>query len=219
MRLPDGAWRDPHMLRAWRAHDFRAVFLLAGRRGLTPDIIADTAGLPIDLVVGVMKGNAVLGFSSGVVESIATGFGMPDEIRGLLGLAPHKASPAGNATSQSCETAESRRTRKPGDAETGKRPRLRATASDGQSDGDFHAELVRFMAARGIGVRELARRTHYTAGYISNVCSKKKSPSLEAVELIDRALDADGKLTGLARSCANSDSTPVPAGSASCASR
>ena len=132
MRLPDGAWRDPHMLRAWRAHDFRAVFLLAGRRGLTPDIIADTAGLPIDLVVGVMKGNAVLGFSSGVVESIATGFGMPDEIRGLLGLAPHKASPAGNATSQSCETAESRRTRKPGDAETGKRP---AVSTGGSNSG------------------------------------------------------------------------------------
>ncbi len=68
------------------------------------------------------------------------------------------------------------------------------------------------MAARGVGVRELARRTHYTAGYISNVCNEKKSPSLEAVEIIDRALDAGGRLTGLVRSPASSDSMPVAVG-------
>lgn len=44
VRLPDGTWRDPQLVRAWRAHDFRAVFLLAGRVGLTPDIIADNTG-------------------------------------------------------------------------------------------------------------------------------------------------------------------------------
>ncbi len=212
VRLSDGAWRDPHMVRAWRAHDFRAVFLLAGRVGLTPDIIADNTGLPLDLVVNVMKGNTVLGFSTGVVESIARGFGMPDEMRGVLGLAPRKGSPAGIATRQSHETAESGSAREPGDAESGKQSPLRVPASDGQSESDFYAELLRFMAARGVGVRELARRTHYTAGYISNVCNEKKSPSLEAVEIIDRALDAGGRLTGLVRSPASSDSTPVAVG-------
>ncbi|HEY6314127.1 MAG TPA: helix-turn-helix transcriptional regulator [Streptosporangiaceae bacterium] len=212
------------MLRAWRAHDFRAVFLLAGRRGLTADIIAGNTGLPLDLVINVVKGSIVLGFSSGVAESIAWGFGMPDEIRGLLGLAPRRQSPAGIAARQSSENtgkrdrgrkaAESGSARNPGDADSGKQSHLRVHAHDGESESDFHAELVRFMTARGIGVRELARRTHYTAGYISNVCNAKKNPSLEAVEIIDRALDAGGKLTGLMRTPANSGSSPVRVGGA-----
>ena len=41
----------------------------------------------------------------------------------------------------------------------------------------------------------------------------KKNPSLEAAEIIDRVLDAGGKLTRLVRSPANSDSLPLPAGS------
>jgi transcriptional regulator with XRE-family HTH domain len=224
VRLPDGAWRDPHMLRAWRAHDFRAVFLLAGRRGLTAEIIAKSTGLPLDLVIDVMRGNTVLGFSSGVVELIARGFGMPDEIRGSLGLAPRRQSPAGSATQQSGgntserdreqRAAESESARESDDTESGKKPHLPVLAHDGQSENSFHAELARFMAARGVGVRELARRTHYSAGYISNICSERKGPSLEAVEIIDRALDAGGKLTGLVRTTANSDSSPVQVGSA-----
>jgi len=43
------------MLRAWRTHDFRAVFLLAGRLGLTPEIIADNTGLSD--VSAHMRGN------------------------------------------------------------------------------------------------------------------------------------------------------------------
>lgn len=54
---------------------------------------ADT-GLRLDLVVNVMKGNTAPGLSSGAVESIAKGFGMPDDMRGAFGLAPRKASPA-----------------------------------------------------------------------------------------------------------------------------
>ena len=94
VRFPDDAWRDTRMSHAWRRNDFRSVFVPAGRFGLTPQMIADNTGLPLDLVVNVMKGNTAPGFSSGAVESIAKGFGMPDDMRGAFGLAPRKASPA-----------------------------------------------------------------------------------------------------------------------------
>jgi len=62
---------------------------------------------------------------------------------------------------------------------------------------DFSAEVMRIMGERKVGVNELARRTHYTAGYISTLCSGKKHPSMEAVELIDRALEAGGHLVAM----------------------
>jgi transcriptional regulator with XRE-family HTH domain len=88
-QLPAGAWQDAHMRRAWRTHDFRAVFHLACKAGLTPEIIADNTGLPLHLVNDVMKGNVVFGSgNSGVVDQVAAGFAVPDDLRGTFGLAP-----------------------------------------------------------------------------------------------------------------------------------
>jgi hypothetical protein len=81
------------MLRAWRTRDFRAVFLLACRFGLAPDVIAANAGLPADLVVDVMRDNAKLD-DAAMVESMASGLGMPDDVRSVVGLAPCASIPA-----------------------------------------------------------------------------------------------------------------------------
>jgi transcriptional regulator with XRE-family HTH domain len=64
--------------------------------------------------------------------------------------------------------------------------------------GDFGEEMTRLMAARGIGVRELARRVHYNAGHISNVKNGHARPSPELAAALDTALGADGALMALA---------------------
>jgi tetratricopeptide (TPR) repeat protein/transcriptional regulator with XRE-family HTH domain len=82
------------MRRAWRTHDFRAVFHLACRAGLTPGTIADNTGLPADLIVKVMKGDTTLNSNSGAAESIADAFGMPDDFRSAALLPPRVVTPA-----------------------------------------------------------------------------------------------------------------------------
>ena len=59
---------------------------------------------------------------------------------------------------------------------------------------DFIAELIRLMDVRGIGVRELARRTNYGPGYISHLRHGKKRASPEAARRFDAALTAEGHL-------------------------
>ena len=63
---------------------------------------------------------------------------------------------------------------------------------------DFGTELARLMGARGVGVRELARRVHYNAGHISNLRNGRARPSPELAADLDVALGADGSLAVLA---------------------
>ena len=63
---------------------------------------------------------------------------------------------------------------------------------------DFAAELARLMAARGLGVRELARMVPCNPGHISNLRSGKARPSPELAEALDERLAADGTLRALA---------------------
>jgi transcriptional regulator with XRE-family HTH domain len=63
---------------------------------------------------------------------------------------------------------------------------------------DFAAELARLMAARGLGVRELARMVPCNPGHISNLRSGKARPSPELAEALDEHLAADGTLRALA---------------------
>ena len=70
---------------------------------------------------------------------------------------------------------------------------------------EFGTELARLMAARGIGVRELARRAHYNAGHISNLRNGHARPSPELAADLDATLGADGALAAL---------VPAPAGRA-----
>jgi transcriptional regulator with XRE-family HTH domain len=66
----------------------------------------------------------------------------------------------------------------------------------------FGRELARLMEARGVGVRELARRVPCNPGHISNLRSGKAQASPELAADLDKALGADGVLAALA---------PVPA--------
>jgi transcriptional regulator with XRE-family HTH domain len=62
--------------------------------------------------------------------------------------------------------------------------------------GDFDTELTRWMEARGLGVRELHRRSGYSAAYISQLRHGRRMPSPEAARDLDDALGADGALAG-----------------------
>jgi len=68
--------------------------------------------------------------------------------------------------------------------------------------GEFGGELARWMQARNAGVRELARRSGYTASYISQLRGGKRMPSPHAAADLDDALGAGGALAAAA---------PVPA--------
>ena len=62
---------------------------------------------------------------------------------------------------------------------------------------DFGTELARLMAARGVGVRELARMMPCNPGHISNLRSGKARPSPELAEALDERLGAGGSLCAL----------------------
>jgi transcriptional regulator with XRE-family HTH domain len=63
---------------------------------------------------------------------------------------------------------------------------------------DFGTELARLMAARGLGVRELARMVPCNPGHISNLRSGKARPSPELAGILDDRLAAGGTLAALA---------------------
>ncbi len=88
LRLPSETWRSSHMIRAWRTHDFRTIFHLASKVGIVPEAIAERTGLSVEAVLNIMKGNATLGGDS--EESVASGLGMPEDLRGVLGFPPAK---------------------------------------------------------------------------------------------------------------------------------
>jgi transcriptional regulator with XRE-family HTH domain len=283
--LPAEAWEDAHMRRAWRTRDFRAVFHLACRLGLTAQIIAANTGLPLDLVHNVMKGNSVLNGNSRVAAQVAAGLGMPDDFRRLAGIV--LAVDSDVSASESREVKPARPNRRQADRTTKPRPHvgdciaqlrrergltqeslaeragisretvkkierqkrspslsmletlaealgvpvgdlinspaprvlgnedssgkllLRSAAQPAIESGSFGAELARIMERRGIGVRELARRTDYAAGYISNLRTGTKTPSPMVAEILDSALEADGRLIEVERHVA-SDPMPQP---------
>jgi transcriptional regulator with XRE-family HTH domain len=84
---------------------------------------------------------------------------------------------------------------------------LPSSAQSASEAEDFGAELARLMERHGIGVRELARRTDYTAGYISNLRTGTKAPSPMVARILDSALEAGGRLIEIERHVA-SDRVP-----------
>jgi transcriptional regulator with XRE-family HTH domain len=62
---------------------------------------------------------------------------------------------------------------------------------------EFGDELRRFMAERGMGVRELARQVPCNPGYLSNLRSGNKRPSQQTAARLDEILDAGGLLVAL----------------------
>jgi transcriptional regulator with XRE-family HTH domain len=83
-------------------------------------------------------------------------------------------------------------------------PRIAKQATDGtsraigtRSMSEFGTELARLMAARGLGVRELARIVPCNPGHISNLRSGKASASPELAERLDDVLGTEGELVAL----------------------
>jgi hypothetical protein len=69
------------------------------------------------------------------------------------------------------------------------------STADPESDSDdFSAELARLMDERGVGMRELTRRTHYEPGHISELRSGRKPSTPETARVLDSALAAGGQL-------------------------
>jgi transcriptional regulator with XRE-family HTH domain len=59
---------------------------------------------------------------------------------------------------------------------------------------DFGTALAHWMQARGMGVRELHRRSGYSAGYVSQLRQGHRRPSPQAARDLDDALGAQGEL-------------------------
>jgi transcriptional regulator with XRE-family HTH domain len=63
---------------------------------------------------------------------------------------------------------------------------------------DFGTELRRLLAARGVSLREAARRAPCDSGYLSKVAAGRRRPSAELAARLDDVLDAAGELVALA---------------------
>jgi transcriptional regulator with XRE-family HTH domain/tetratricopeptide (TPR) repeat protein len=172
--LPADAWNDAHMRRAWRTGDFRAVFHLAGRLGLTPEVIARTTGLPVGLVLDVMKGNTTVNSNSGVVESVATGFGMPDDFRRSVGVVPRAPSPVPVPARQPRED----------------KPRApdRQQSDDGKKRPHVGVRIAALRRERGLTQESLAERAGISNETVRKIERQLRSPSLSMMETLADAL-------------------------------
>jgi transcriptional regulator with XRE-family HTH domain len=63
----------------------------------------------------------------------------------------------------------------------------------------FGEELRRRRGIRGLSLPELARRVHYSTGYLSKIENGHKRPTVELARQCDAVLRATGELAGLAR--------------------
>jgi hypothetical protein len=63
--------------------------------------------------------------------------------------------------------------------------------------GEFGTELARLMAARGVGVRELARLVPCNPGHVSNLRTGRDRASAELAARLDEVLGAGGELLAL----------------------
>jgi DNA-binding XRE family transcriptional regulator len=163
-QLPDDAWRDAHMIRAWRTRDFRAVFHLACRNGLKPEEIAESTGLRLDQVLSVMRGNETLD-TAAQVESVARGLRIPDETREAVGVPPPIAIPAVPVPAQ--------RTPKPQPPHRNDHPGIRIL--------DLRNNL-------GWSREYLAERADVSVPTIAKIERQERTPSLDMMRKIAGAL-------------------------------
>lgn len=61
----------------------------------------------------------------------------------------------------------------------------------------FPAQLRRLRQARGLSLTDLARRTHYSKGYLSKIETGAKRATVDVARLCDQVLDAQGELAKL----------------------
>ncbi|MFD9315435.1 helix-turn-helix domain-containing protein, partial [Streptomyces goshikiensis] len=63
----------------------------------------------------------------------------------------------------------------------------------------FPAQLRRLRALRGLSLADLARRTHYSKGYLSKIETGAKPPTADVARRCDEVLGAGGELLRLVR--------------------
>jgi hypothetical protein len=211
VRLRTGVWRDEHMTRAWRTRDFRAVFQLACRNGLTPPIIADNTGLPLDLVLSVMKGNTTLN-NPGLIESVARGLDMPEETRAVLGLAIRAVGRADLPGPQQRETTTI--AKRPNRSVTGRSGRKRQRAPDYLPDEVIEREdFAEACASHDLGamfriavdyggacftVSHIARRCEMTVSQVSAYMNHgREAVSINIFKRVSVGLRIPGAMLGL----------------------
>ncbi len=170
VRLPDDAWRDVQVLRAWRTRDFRAFFHLACNVGLTPEIIAQSTSLPLDLVINVMKGNATLA-SLRLIESVAGGLEMPDHVRKAVGLAPQAASLSPDSAPQLPEIRE------------------RQQATRARNRKSVGVRIAALRRERGLTQESLAERAGVSSETIRKLEQQARTPSLAMLDTLANALE------------------------------
>jgi transcriptional regulator with XRE-family HTH domain len=163
-QLPDDAWRDINLTRAWRTRNFRAVFHLACRHGLKPADIAQSTGLPIDQVLDIMRGNETL-HTAEQIESVARGLRVPGQA----------CKTGGAATSETLPTVAVRSPREPN-----RRPERR---------GDHPGIRISELRSALCWSREyLAERAEVSVATIAKVERQERTPSLEMMRKIASAL-------------------------------
>jgi transcriptional regulator with XRE-family HTH domain len=80
-----------------------------------------------------------------------------------------------------------------------------------RSETPFGQMLVALLEARGLSLREAARRARCSAGYLSNVTHGRKRASEQLAARLDDLLEAGGELAALAEIAARADE-PAPRG-------
>ncbi|MEU1557210.1 helix-turn-helix domain-containing protein [Streptomyces scabiei] len=72
----------------------------------------------------------------------------------------------------------------------------------------FPAQLRRLRQERGLSLTDLARRTHYSKGYLSKIETGAKRPTVDVARLCDQVLGAEGELLRLVRQTQPRDGDP-----------
>ncbi|MEU6061228.1 helix-turn-helix domain-containing protein [Streptomyces sp. NPDC047097] len=91
------------------------------------------------------------------------------------------------------------------------RARRVPAAPAGASPADFPAELRRLRMRRGLSLSDLARRTHYSKGYLSKIETGAKPVTDEVARSCDDALRAHGRLLRLVPAARVPSDGPPPA--------
>ncbi|MFJ5775476.1 helix-turn-helix domain-containing protein [Streptomyces sp. NPDC093094] len=76
-------------------------------------------------------------------------------------------------------------------------PEHGAPVSSAQTAASFPAQLRRLRQQRGLSLADLARRTHYSKGYLSKIETGAKRATADVARRCDRILHADGELLRL----------------------
>jgi len=77
---------------------------------------------------------------------------------------------------------------------------------------EFGTEMARWMTLRRMGVRELARRSGYSYGYVSQLRGGARLPSPDAAQDFDDTLDAGGALRQVVDAAAATRGDQAPSG-------